>query len=198
LTWLNINPILLDDLGVGAWNTPTSINQKGNIAGFLNQPGATVTGLRPRAVTWIRNSASNAKKYDLHPLPFLPGDIRSFAWSINSSGDVVGQSYGGANGSHAVIWHNEVAIDLNDLTPPGSLLLVYANDINDSGEITGQAFDSDTGELLSFLAIPPADGLDAAIATAQRDGRESSKGVVPQSAMKQVLKRIGAEETDLQ
>jgi probable HAF family extracellular repeat protein len=199
LTWQNVNdPILLDDLGVGAWNTPTSINQKGNIVGFLNQPGATVTGLRPRGALWTKNAVSNPKTYDLHPLPFLTGDIRSFAWSINSSGDVVGQSYGGANGSHAVIWHNGVAIDLNDLTPPGSLLLVYANDINDSGQITGQAFDSDTGELLAFLAIPPDDGLDAAIAAAQQSGRESSKGVVPQSAMKQVLQRIGAEENDLQ
>jgi hypothetical protein len=44
--------------------------------------------------------------------------------------------------------------DLNCLTPPGSPYLLYANDIDDSGRITGEAYDPSTGEAPAFLAAP--------------------------------------------
>ncbi len=87
--WENGEVDELDNIGVGAWNTPTAINQKGDISGFVNQPGATVTGFRPLGVLWT-------KKDGLQILPKLTGDIRSIAWSINNVGQAVGQSYGGA------------------------------------------------------------------------------------------------------
>jgi hypothetical protein len=43
---------------------------------------------------------------------------------------------------------------LNCLTPPGSPYLLYANDIDDSGRITGEAYDPSTGEAPAFLAAP--------------------------------------------
>jgi len=47
--------------------------------------------------------------------------------------------------------------DLNALVPPGSPRLLYANDINDEGEIVGQAQDSSTGEFFAFVALPGCD-----------------------------------------
>ncbi len=196
VVWEDDTVIPLDDLGVGAWNTPTSINQKDEISGFVNQPGATVTGLRPRAVLWTRNSTSDSEEYDMHQLPMLSGDTRSFAWSVNNHGQVAGQSYGGPSGSRAVIWNNGIVTDLNTLTPPGSLLLVFANDINDRGEITGQAYDPDTGELLPFLAIPPVGGFESALSAAQ--GRVAPKGTVPEKMLKRALHRFGINEVDLE
>jgi hypothetical protein len=41
------------------------------------------------------------------------------------------------------------------MVEPGfSDVLRFANDINDKGEITGQARNSSTGEFYTFLAIP--------------------------------------------
>jgi hypothetical protein len=37
------------------------------------------------------------------------------------------------------------------------LTLVFANDVNDRGEIAGEAFDPVTGETPAFLAIPTDD-----------------------------------------
>jgi hypothetical protein len=44
--------------------------------------------------------------------------------------------------------------DLNALIAPGSLTLVYANDVDNSGEVVGGAFDSKTGKSPGFVAIP--------------------------------------------
>ena len=48
--------------------------------------------------------------------------------------------------------------DLNDLTLPGSPHLLYANDINDRGELVGQALDIATGTAPAFLAVPTHSG----------------------------------------
>jgi hypothetical protein len=45
--------------------------------------------------------------------------------------------------------------DLNSrLSPGSSLYLIIAISINDRGEIVGQAFDSNTGNLPAYLATP--------------------------------------------
>jgi probable HAF family extracellular repeat protein len=79
---------------------------------------------------------------------------------MNNRGQVVGQSLG-ANGSRAFLWENGVLLDLNTVLPPGSsLTLLYAGDINDTGEITGGFVDSNsvtcgpTTAGCAFLAIP--------------------------------------------
>ena len=52
--------------------------------------------------------------------------------------------------------------DLNSMTVAGSLFLLYANDINDRGEITGEAFDPKTLAAPAFLGIPTIGGTAAA------------------------------------
>jgi hypothetical protein len=48
--------------------------------------------------------------------------------------------------------------DLNTLTPPGSPFLIYANDINDRGEIAGQGCDQCAGETFAVKLIPRPGG----------------------------------------
>jgi hypothetical protein len=45
--------------------------------------------------------------------------------------------------------------DLNTLVTPGyEGHLVFANDVNDQGAISGQAIDPGTGDAVAFLAAP--------------------------------------------
>lgn len=43
---------------------------------------------------------------------------------------------------------------LSTRTVPGSPFLLYANDINDRGEIAGQAFHPDTNEAPAYVGVP--------------------------------------------
>jgi len=65
-------------------------------------------------------------------------------------------SYGaGFTNPRAFLWQDGVMTDLNTLIPPGSSLsLQAAQEINDLGEIVGQASDQTTGKNRAFLLVP--------------------------------------------
>src|SRR5262249_28744029 len=69
------------------------------------------------------------------------GDICSFAWGLNSKDQVVGISLPEPcdfSVARAFLWEDGTMVDLNTLIPPNSgLQLVYAEAINDAGEIVG-------------------------------------------------------------
>lgn len=136
----------IGNLGGVAWNTPTAINNRGQIVGFSDLPGDESGAVNFHAFLWTRSGG-------IQDLGTLPGDVFSLAFGINDRGQVVGQSIG-ASGSRAFLWEDGVMTDLNTRVPLGSLDLVYANDINSSGEIAGGAFDPKTGEAPAFLATP--------------------------------------------
>jgi probable HAF family extracellular repeat protein len=145
--WEDGNPINLGDLGGVAWNTPTAINHHGDVAGFSDFPGDDNGGLNAHAVLWPRNG-------HIQDLDVLSGDSISLAFGINDHIQVVGQSIG-PNGSRAFLWEDGVLTDLNTLTPPGSPFVIYANDINDRGEIAGQGCDPcATGATFAVKLIP--------------------------------------------
>jgi probable HAF family extracellular repeat protein len=144
--WENGTPINIGNLGGVAWNTPTAINNRGEIIGFSDLPGDSASSPNYHAFLWTKSGG-------ILDLKTLPGDTMSVAWGINDQGQIVGQSIGAA-GSRAVLWQNGVITDLNTLIPQGSLTLVYANDINSSGDIVGGASNSTTGDSPAFLAIP--------------------------------------------
>jgi probable HAF family extracellular repeat protein len=75
---------------------------------------------------------------------------------LNNKGQVVGHTCDSTDTyCSAYLWQNGVMTDLNTLIPPGSsLFLAYASDINDRGEIVGEAIDQTTNEYPAFLAIP--------------------------------------------
>jgi probable HAF family extracellular repeat protein len=144
--WENGVPSDIGNLGGTTWNTPTAINSRGTVVGF-SLPASQNGTRNYEAFIWTRSGG-------LHSLGKLPGDIRSAAFGVNDRNQVVGLSRGGPFGLRAFVWENGTMTDLNDLTVSGSPYLLYANDINNSGQLVGEAFDPDTGEAPAFLSNP--------------------------------------------
>jgi probable HAF family extracellular repeat protein len=188
LLWENGKPIDLGNFGGVAWNTPTAINNRGQIVGFADLPGDQDGGLNPIAFLWT-------KEHGIQKLLPYPGDANSLAWGINERGQAVGQSIDASGNSRAVIWQDGEPIDLNALIPPDSpLYLTLANDINDRGEIAGQACVASGGvcgaETPAILLIPThvvvgGDAVSAPSATSSRTV------VLSDTVRKQVLQRVG-------
>jgi probable HAF family extracellular repeat protein len=148
--WHNRVPTELPSLGGAGWNTPEMINDEGDVVGFSNLPGdQSGEVLSPHAFLWTRQSGTI-------DLGLLPGDVSSFAYSINDRKQIVGQSCAPPGCvSRAVLFQNGQVYDLNALLDPADsgIDLIYANDINDQGEITGLAVDTG-GNLVGFLLVP--------------------------------------------
>ncbi len=134
------------------WNTPTAINQRGDVVGFAGDP-AFVEGDVVHAFMWTREDG-------IRPLKPLKGrtpqHVDSEAYGINERRQVVGVSCDAdQTDCRAVVWdHGAYPTDLNDLKGSYSAFLALAKDINDKGEITGRAFDATTGALIAYLAVP--------------------------------------------
>lgn len=144
--WEDGVPKDLGNIGGDHWNTPTAINDEGQVVGFANvEPGPGFGG--EHGFLWT-------EEVGIQDLGTLDGDVRSQAWGINEHGQVVGLSIG-ADGLSAVLWEDGEIIDLNERVAFGyDKRLAFANDINDLGIITGGAVDPDTGEDVAFWAIP--------------------------------------------
>jgi probable HAF family extracellular repeat protein len=144
--WQNGGVTDIGNLGALFWNTPTAINQRGDIVGFAGSPNDP-DGNFLQAFIWTGRGG-------IQPLGFLPGDVHSEAYGINEKRQVVGLSCD-ANGScRAFIWENGVMQDLNDLKQPDfSTRLETAKDINDEGEITGRTIDANNVRTV-YLAVP--------------------------------------------
>jgi probable HAF family extracellular repeat protein len=144
--WENGVPADIGNLGGHQWNTPTAINNQATVVGFSLLAGQDGTR-NYEAFVWTKEDG-------IHSLGKPAGDIRSAAFGINDKGQIVGLSRGGPFVFHALLWENGVMIDLNARTVAGSPFLLYANDINDRGEIAGQALDLDSSETRGFTATP--------------------------------------------
>ncbi|HYU93295.1 MAG TPA: hypothetical protein VEN95_07435 [Actinomycetota bacterium] len=145
--WNNGIPVDLGDLGGQAWNTPMAINHRGEVVGFANLPGGDPGAFNAHAFLWTEEDG-------MQDLGTLPGDAISQALGINGRGQVVGLSCGGS-GCRAFLWEGGVMTDLNTRVTPGyGGQLLFANDINDAGAISGQAIDPETGDAVAFLAAP--------------------------------------------
>src|SRR5438874_11033494 len=136
------------------WNTPTAINQHGDVVGFAGDP-AFVEGDVLHAFIWTRADGIR----QLKPLPNrTPKHVDSEAYGINEARQVVGVSCDADQvDCRAVIWdHGVYPTDLNDPDLKGSYsgFLASAKDINNKGEITGRAVDPATGALIAYLAVP--------------------------------------------
>src|SRR6266480_4142689 len=151
--WENGGVTNIGNLGAEWWNTPTAINQHGDVVGFAGDP-AFVEGNPLHAFIWTKDNGIKALK----PLRGrVPQHVDSEAYGINEAGQVVGVSCDvDQNDCRAVIWdHGVYPTDLNDLKAPGySAQLASAKDINNKGEITGRAVDPTTGVLTAYLAVP--------------------------------------------
>jgi probable HAF family extracellular repeat protein len=149
--WENGGVTDIGNLGAQWWNTPTAINQHGDVVGFAGDP-AFVEGNPLHAFIWTKDNGIKALK----PLRGrVPQHVDSEAYGINEAQQVVGVSCDADQvDCRAVIWdHGVYPTDLNDLKGDYSGILALAKDINNKGEITGRAVDS-TGVLTAYLAVP--------------------------------------------
>jgi probable HAF family extracellular repeat protein len=144
--WENGGVIDIGDLGAPWWNTPTNINQHGDVVGFAGDPGFP-EGDFLHAFIWTRSGG-------IQPLGALPGHVHSEAYGINGARQVVGLSCDADFADcRAFIWENGVMKDLNDLKQPSfTARLEQAKDINEQGEITGRSIDASGRK--AFLAVP--------------------------------------------
>ncbi|MBA3963563.1 MAG: hypothetical protein H0X40_16915 [Chthoniobacterales bacterium] len=146
--WQNGQVTNLGNLGADYWNTPTAINQHGDVVGFAGVPG-DVDGVILRAFIWTKENG-------LHALGSLPGHPHTEAYGINERRQVVGLACDpDFVDCRAFIWENGVMKDLNDFKPSTYTdRLERARDINDAGEITGRAIDDSTGVRSAYIAKP--------------------------------------------
>jgi probable HAF family extracellular repeat protein len=145
----NSTPIDMGNLGGEAWNTPNSMNSKGEVVGFGNPSGDQNAPFNPIAFYWSQQTGM-VNLGTLDPFP------NSIAYAINNHGVIVGQGLNLSTGaSHAFIYQDGFMTDLNSLMiGHKSLTLLYANDVNDEGVIAGGAIDAKTGVVSAFVAIP--------------------------------------------
>jgi uncharacterized membrane protein len=132
--WHDGKPIELKTFGGTSWNTPTAINNAGQIVGFLNLPGAKDKQGDPTFVSAFWNGATD-KPVEIKP---LAGDSLSEPTAIDASGEVLGVSI---PSSHVYLWKNGTITDLTMLVASSypKLALTSVGGINDKGEIAGQA-----------------------------------------------------------
>jgi probable HAF family extracellular repeat protein len=76
------------------------------------------------------------------------GGNRSYAYDINNSGQVVGYSYTASGQSHAFLYEDG---EMKDLGTLGGGSSSWANDINDTGQVVGEAAYGSSGRSHAFL-----------------------------------------------
>jgi probable HAF family extracellular repeat protein len=183
----------LGSLGGIAWNTPMSINERGDVVGFSNFRKEDGAAFNARAFLWTKTRG-------IQDLGTLPGDATSQALGINNRGQVVGTSCN-ADFSlcRAFLWQDGHIVDLNERVPSDYRdLLLFANDINDLGVITGATLVTDTQAQAAFVGVPrlsrDAIASDESAAVEVRAASARSRSVVlPQSVRQGILQRLGIE-----
>jgi probable HAF family extracellular repeat protein len=144
--WEKGVPVNIGDLGGVAWNTPMAINRKGEVVGFSNTSAAAGAAFQAHAFL-------STKPGKIEDLGTLGDDPYSQALGINENRQVVGVSYSASFRCRAFLWEHGVMIDLQEQASGYSNRLCSANDINDLGQITGEAVTA-TGAHVPFLANP--------------------------------------------
>lgn len=188
LLWSNGRMQDLGNIGGDAWNTPMAINRYGDIVGFANiAPGGALL-----EHAFFRGRDGGPPR-DLGTLP--PNDVHSQALGINDRGQVVGLSCTAHFAScRGFLYQDGTMTDLNELAPDFAGTIIDAQDINDFGEITGQALDPDTHELVTFLAVPIAGAGDASGFAPTREARK--RPAMPAKARKALLRSLGLDRID--
>lgn len=135
------------------------INDKGEVGGSSRayyKGKDHLAHVRDEATVW--NSKGKPKDIGVLKIDGYP-DVNSVALGINKGGQVVGYTTASAS-THAFLYGPDMAItDLNTLIDPsdpkfGLVTLMYANSINDKGEIVGMLYDSQLNANRIFKLTP--------------------------------------------
>jgi len=176
--WEYGSPIPLPDLGIPGANEAYGINDQGQIVGTVTNDKFFYAAL------W--------QDQKLTVLKALPGDILALGEAINNQGQVVGSALDSKfEWSHALIWENGKATNINALFPASSnLYATMANQINDKGQISGMAVvrsGPHKGEVDAFLATPVDESIGRSVAD---EVGAHPDFAMPANARKQLLSRI--------
>jgi uncharacterized membrane protein len=142
--WENGLPTEIASFGAGAWNTPMAISNSAVVVGFANAPGTVGGAFNERPFLWTAGGGTV-------DLGTLPGSTRGQALGVGERGQVVGLSR--VAGLTATLWQAGQVLNINDLAVGYDGHLLYANDINAAGVITGAAV-NEAGETVAFVATP--------------------------------------------
>jgi probable HAF family extracellular repeat protein len=150
--WSHGSAKSLGTLGGSAWNTPEMINDRDEVVGFSDLPGDQGgANFNAHAFLWTQSSG-------IKDLGTVGSDQISYAFSINEEGQIVGQSCATAAcaASRATLYQNGTLYDLNTLLTSSSAGydLIFANDINDLGQITGLAIQTSSGAPVAIELVP--------------------------------------------
>ena len=183
--WKDGVPTDIGNLGGVAWNTPMAINLRGDIVGFSNLSAAD-------GGTFNANGFLKLRGKPIQALRPLPGDVYSQALGINEWRQVVGLSCSAGFAScRAFLWQNGVTTDLNEVAARYPDYLYAANDINDFGQITGEAIEQGTGASVPFKATP----LLLSFHAARRGAGDHVE--LPQSVRLKLMARFGIHDADV-
>lgn len=153
-------PIDLGNLGGVSENAAFVINDQDQIVGASDVAG----DMYQHAFLWQKGVMTD--------LGTLTGDVVSAAVGINNKGQVTGVSID-ESGQYlrAFLWQNGAMYDLNSLIAGQSpLYLLHGIGINSAGEIVGFAYNTNSGEVHGFLAIPISFGGGAGSASSPLQG----------------------------
>jgi probable HAF family extracellular repeat protein len=153
--WENGIPHNLGNLGGTLSATAAAVNDRREVAG-----GSYVSGdQNVHSFFWTDDKG-------IQDMGTVAPDVASFATAINEAGQVVGASCDANPNTaqtppncRAYLWEEGTMVDLNSLVPSDSpLYMLFAYQINGTGEIVGQACVTSNGEctaeLHAFLATP--------------------------------------------
>jgi probable HAF family extracellular repeat protein len=148
--WHGGVPMQLPSFGGSAWNTPEMINDENDVVGFSDFPGdQNGSNFNGHAFLWTAREGTV-------DLGVLSGDAVSFAYSVNDLKQIVGQSCtAGCGSSRAFLYQRGKMYDLNALLDAASSSydLIFANDVNDEGQITGLAVDRTSGAIVAYRLV---------------------------------------------
>ncbi len=179
----------LGNLGGVAWNTPMAVNERGDVVGFSNVSAASGATPNWRAFLWT-------KERGIQDLRALEGYPLSQALGINEKRQIVGTSCtADLSACRAVTWIHGDIIDLNELAPGYAVVLYAANDINDAGEIAGQAFTQGAERYSAIHAIPTRPGHHDAGWSQYVGKARSPHARLPESIRKALLQQYGLNES---
>jgi probable HAF family extracellular repeat protein len=139
-----VGVIDLGNLGSTKFNIAFGINNRGQVVGQSGLPGE---GIVFHAFLWTKDDG-------MRDLGTLPGDVVSWAETINSKDQAVGTSFDANINPHPFLWENGVMTNLNTLIPADSpMFLLEALGNNDLGQIVGYGRLSN-GNVQAYVLTP--------------------------------------------
>jgi probable HAF family extracellular repeat protein len=138
----------LGNLGTAVINAAIGIDNRGQVVGASSLQSDSTPFYKTDGFLWT-------EKRGMVDLGTLPGDVASAALAINDDGEIVGVSIDSSGNPRPVYWHNGAPVDLNTQVPSDSTMyLIWAEAINNHGEIAGWGVDKATGDIHTYRAIP--------------------------------------------